>query len=80
MDQTKLDDEEELSPELAKLAAASALDDNDDNEESKEDKEEDVFEIEFAMYKKQYYRDKFEIESINRYVKEKDILQLTCTL
>ncbi|KXJ17198.1 5'-3' exoribonuclease 2 [Exaiptasia diaphana] len=60
LDEAKLDDDDELSPELAKLAAAL----DDDEEESKETSEEDVFEIEFAMYKKQYYREKFEIENI----------------
>lgn len=58
MDKTNLESEDQLSPELAKLAAA--MDDEEDEES------EDVFEIEFAMHKKQYYRDKFEIEDINR--------------
>ncbi|KAK3750242.1 hypothetical protein QZH41_017409 [Actinostola sp. cb2023] len=61
LDQTKLDDEEKMSPELAKLAAAL----DDDDEDRKEITQDDVFEIEFAMYKKQYYREKFEIENIS---------------
>lgn len=61
MSKTKLDDDE-LSPELAKLAAAFDNDDDENNDAT----QGDVFETEFAMYKKQYYREKFEIENINK--------------
>lgn len=49
-----------LNPELEKLAQRF------DDELSDDDDEEDVFETEFAMYKRDYYMQKLGYEEINR--------------
>ncbi|XP_032239667.2 5'-3' exoribonuclease 1 isoform X2 [Nematostella vectensis] len=64
----KTDDDPEISPELAKLAAK--MDDGDGDSE-----EVDEFEIEFAMHKKSYYSDKFGLEHVDSDVVSKITLE-----